>query len=47
MSDAKSTDDTAQENLPQRDPGATLEPPDRERLLSNREAIQAGYDEQK
>lgn len=33
------------EELPQRDPGATLDPPDRARLIINRESVRAAYDE--
>jgi hypothetical protein len=33
------------EELPQRDPGATLDPPDRARLIINRESFRAAYDE--
>lgn len=33
------------EELPQCDPGATLDPPDRAQLIINRESIRAAYDE--
>jgi hypothetical protein len=33
------------DDLPQRDPGATLEPPDRAQLIINRESIRAAYDD--
>jgi hypothetical protein len=37
--------DGAQDDLPQRDPGATLDPPDRAQLIINRESVRAAYDE--
>lgn len=33
------------DELPQRDPGATLDPPDRAALIINRESQRAAYDE--
>jgi hypothetical protein len=37
--------DGAQDDLPQRDAGATLDPPDRAALIINRESMRAAYDE--
>lgn len=43
MSGKKERD--ASDELPQRDPGATLDAPDRAQLIINRESIRAAYDE--
>lgn len=45
MSRGKSRDNA--DDIPQRDAGATLEPPDRAELIINRESIRAAYDEPK